>query len=105
MPNELDEQTVRDALRTVIDPELGDNVVDLNMIRQIDLAGGQVTVQLVLTVLGCPLAGWIIEQIRQVVGALPGVEEVEVTLLDEPWQPAATYDWEEWVERALGRRR
>lgn len=103
--NELAEETVRDALRTVIDPELGANVVDLNMIRQIDLAGGQVTIQLVLTVLGCPLAGWIIQQIRHVVGALPGVEEVEVTLLDEPWQPAAAYDWEEWVERALGRRR
>lgn len=102
--NELIEQTVRDTLRTVIDPELGDNVVDLNMIRQIDIAAGQVTIQLVLTVLGCPLAGWIIEQIRQVVGALPGVEEVEVTLPDELWQMAAACDWEEWVERALDRR-
>lgn len=87
------EDVVRDALRNVIDPELGYSVVDLNMVRRIDIADGQVTVHFVLTVPGCPLAWWIMQNVRQVVGALPGVEKAEVLLLNEPWQPPGTRGW------------
>lgn len=83
----ISEQAVRDALRGVMDPELGMSVVDLNMVREINITNGQVEVQLVLTVPGCPLAFWIVEQARQAVSAVPGVEEAHVVLLDEPWQP------------------
>ena len=85
---ELSEALVREALRDVIDPELGVNVVDLGMVRQIKIANGQVDVQLVLTASFCPLAGTIVEQARRIVAALSGVTEVKVTLLDEPWTPA-----------------
>jgi serine O-acetyltransferase len=101
--SELNEQTVRETLRTVIDPELGMNLVDLGMVKQIAIADGQVAVQLVLTAPGCPLAGWIVQQVRQTLGALPDVKRVEVTLLDEPWQPDESFDWDSWLDRALQR--
>jgi metal-sulfur cluster biosynthetic enzyme len=105
MMSEINEQAVRDALRGVIDPELGNNLVDLGMVRGIDIADEQVTVQLVLTAPGCPLAGWIVAQTRQAVGALPGVKQVEVALLDEPWQPPGADDWPDWVDGAIFGRR
>ena len=103
--SELTEAIVRDALRGVIDPELGANVVDLGMVKQIEIAAGQVDVQLVLTAPGCPLAGWIVLQAQRAVGALPGVTGVQVNLLDEPWQPpGSSEDWQSWVNSAWGRR-
>jgi serine O-acetyltransferase len=101
--SELNEQAVREALRTVIDPELGMNLVDLGMVKQIAIVAGQVSVQLVLTAPGCPLAGWIVWQVRQTLSALPGVKQVEVTLLDEPWQPDEAFDWESWLDGTLQR--
>ncbi len=99
--SELTQEAVRDALRRVLDPELGENLVDLGMVRQIDIADGQVTVSLVLTVPGCPLVGWIADEVQQAVGSLPGVKRVEVRLLDEPWQPPERDDWLNWFERML----
>ena len=49
------EEAVRHALLGVIDPELGDNVVDLGMVRDIAIDGGVATVTIALTVAGCPL--------------------------------------------------
>lgn len=101
--NELTEAVVRDALRGVIDPELGANVVDLGMVKQVTIADGQVTVQLVLTAPGCPLAGLIAWQAQRAVAALPGVTEVRVEFLDEPWQPPGADDWQSWISGAWGR--
>jgi metal-sulfur cluster biosynthetic enzyme len=92
-----DEQTVRQALRNVIDPELGANVIDLNMVRQITLEGGKVSVELVLTAPGCPLAGWIVQQIRAAIAEIEGVQQIDVRLLDEPWQPPDADDWRRWL--------
>jgi metal-sulfur cluster biosynthetic enzyme len=92
----LDEQTVRQALRNVIDPELGANVIDLNMVRQITLEGGKVSVELVLTAPGCPLAGWIVQQIRAAIAGIEGVQQIDVRLLDEPWQPPDADNWQSW---------
>lgn len=99
--SELTQEAVRDALRSVFDPELGENLVDLGMVRQIDIADGQVTVHLVLTVPGCPLVGWIAHEVQQVVSRLPGVKRVELKLLDEPWQPPEHNDWLNWIDRML----
>lgn len=102
--SELTEAAVRDALRGVIDPELGANVVDLGMVKQVTIADGQVTVKLVLTAPGCPLAGLIAWQAQRTVAALPGVTGVQVEFLDEPWQPpGAAEDWQSWVGSVWGR--
>ncbi len=85
----LTQQTILDALRPVIDPEIGMSVVDMGMIRQIVLgAEGEVEVKMVLTAPRCPLAGLITEQVRRAVAAAPGVKEAKVTLLDERWDPS-----------------
>lgn len=93
--NNVDEKTIRAALQNVIDPELGASVIDLNMIRKIEIAEEKVTIDLILTAPGCPLSGWIIQQIKNVVGAVPGVKQVEIELLDEPWTP--NEDWRSWL--------
>jgi len=90
------EDEVREALHTVIDPEVGIDVVDLGLIRQIhvDPKEGSARVDLVLTTKGCPLVDHLSEQVRRRVAGLPGITSVEVRVLDEPW------DWEHFVDRS-----
>jgi ATP-binding protein involved in chromosome partitioning len=64
------------ALEQVIDPELKRNVVDLDMVRNVQVAGGEVTVTIALTVAGCPLRSSFQDQVDRFVGPLPGVERV-----------------------------
>jgi ATP-binding protein involved in chromosome partitioning len=67
------------ALRGVIDPELGDNVVDLGMISSVDITGeGIVTIGLALTIAECPMRGQIEGDTRRRALSLPGVEGVVV---------------------------
>ena len=87
------EQEIRKALRRVIDPEIGINVVDLGMIREILVEEGEVEVRMVLTASGCPLADFLVEQVRSAAEGVEGVEKATVTLLDEPWRP-------EWMVRS-----
>lgn len=79
---------VREALRAVVDPELGLSVVDLGLIYGIDVRGGEVAVTMTLTAPGCPLHEVMADWVRQAVAAVPGVERVEVTItFDPPWTP------------------
>ncbi|MGC8837826.1 MAG: metal-sulfur cluster assembly factor [Anaerolineae bacterium] len=83
------EEEIREALRPVMDPEIGLSVVDLGMIRQVRIdEAGRVEIGMVLTAPFCPLAGFLAEQVRQAAAAVPGVSAVEVQVLDEPWDPA-----------------
>jgi len=66
------------ALRGVIDPELGSDVVELGMIKGADIDGSTVTVTLALTTAGCPLRAQLQRDVRSRVGSLPGVEKVEL---------------------------
>ena len=66
-------------MRGVIDPELGDNVVDLGMFRGAEIGlDGTVTVLLALTTAGCPLRAQLQSDTEARVGSLPGVERVQV---------------------------
>ena len=67
------------ALSNVVDPELGKPVTMLGMVRRIEIEGGAVHITLALTVAGCPLKGSFQEQVSKHVGAIPGVESVELT--------------------------
>jgi serine O-acetyltransferase len=78
------EAAIRQALKEVLDPEVGINVVDLGMIREIVLNGRGVEVRMVLCP-GCSLAVHLIEQVRRKVSSVVGDEAVEVVLLDEDW--------------------
>jgi len=79
------EADIRLALREVIDPEVGTNVVDLGLIKEIALNGRSVEVRMVLTSPTCPLAGYLVEQVRRKVRSVTGSEPVEVILMDEVW--------------------
>jgi ATP-binding protein involved in chromosome partitioning len=76
-----DEEAVRVALLGVVDPELGDNIVDLGMVRSVRVAPeGRVTVEVALTVAGCPLRGQLTADVTTRVGSLPGVGAVDVVM-------------------------
>jgi ATP-binding protein involved in chromosome partitioning len=75
------EASVRAALLGVIDPELGDNIVDLGMLRGVDVhPDGQVDVEVALTIAGCPLRTQLRSDIETRLGSLPGVSSVRVDL-------------------------
>lgn len=74
------EEAVRGALSGVIDPELGDNIVELGIYRAATVeSDGTVTVHLALTTAACPLRGQLHQDVVARVGSLPGVREVSVT--------------------------
>lgn len=73
------EEAIRNALRGVIDPELGDNVVDLGMVQRIDIdTENNVAITVVLTTAGCPLRAQLMNDVKIRVGTLPGVKAVRV---------------------------
>ncbi|HSG80030.1 MAG TPA: Mrp/NBP35 family ATP-binding protein [Acidimicrobiia bacterium] len=74
---------IRSALRGVLDPELGADVVELGMVPKIDLDGGVATIHLALTIAACPMRDQIENDVVRKVGALPGVDEtvVQVTAM------------------------
>ncbi|MEW6046431.1 MAG: iron-sulfur cluster assembly protein [Bacillota bacterium] len=85
---QLTEEAVREALRRVVDPELGINIVDLGLIYGIEIEGGKVHVRMTLTAIGCPLAYMVNEMVNQAVREIPGVEDVQVEIVwDPPWTP------------------
>jgi ATP-binding protein involved in chromosome partitioning len=69
---------ILNALRGVIDPELGDNVVDLGMVQRVAVDGGVADVTIALTTAGCPLRAQLMKDVKDQVGAVPGVSEVKV---------------------------
>jgi ATP-binding protein involved in chromosome partitioning len=71
---------IEQALRGVVDPELGGDVVELGMIKEIDLADGTATITVALTIAGCPMRAQIDGDVRRKVGALPGVDSVVVEM-------------------------
>jgi metal-sulfur cluster biosynthetic enzyme len=84
----LTQQTILEALRPVIDPEIGMSVVDLGIIRKVVIEEDMVEIEMVLTAPFCPLADMITDQVRQAAAAVPGVKEAKVTLLQERWDPS-----------------
>ena len=69
-------EAVLEALGNVIDPELRRPVTELDMVRSVEIQGGDVVVTIALTVAGCPLRESFQQQVAQHVGAVPGVERV-----------------------------
>lgn len=84
------QDAIRAALREVVDPELGRNIVDLGLIYGVEVGvGGAVCVTMTTTVPGCPLAGFLKQAVAAATGAVAGVTAVDVNLTWEPaWEPA-----------------
>src|SRR5256714_12500879 len=69
-------EQILQALEGVIDPELRRPVTELDMVRAIEIDGGDVSVTIALTVAGCPLRSSFEDQVTEHVASLPGVRSV-----------------------------
>jgi len=80
---------VREALRQIIDPELGYNIVDLGLIYDVTVGeDGATTVTMTTTTPGCPATNYLRTGAGEAAGSVEGVESVEVMLTYEPrWTP------------------
>jgi len=88
VPAELTEEAVRQALRQVKDPELDMNIIDLGLVYDVELAGGDVRVNMTLTSPGCPAGPMITNDAYRVLRALEGVKDVDIEIVWEPyWTP------------------
>jgi metal-sulfur cluster biosynthetic enzyme len=86
-------EEVMDALRDVIDPELGLDFVELGLIYDVAIDDGTVSVTYTLTTPGCPIGPQVTEQIEEFVSDLDDVKAVESTLTFEPaWSPELMSD-------------
>jgi ATP-binding protein involved in chromosome partitioning len=74
------EAQVREALRSVMDPEIGRPIEDIGMLRGISIEGGAVRVDVLITIEGCPLKDRITNDVTAAVKPLEGVEQVAVDL-------------------------
>jgi serine O-acetyltransferase len=87
------ENAIRDALREVIDPEVGIDIVDLGLIKNIRVAGSSVEIDMVLTCKTCPLSDHLTDQVKRRTLGVCGIDQVTVNLLDEPW------NWDRFVKQ------
>lgn len=90
---ELTEDMVKEALKDVIDPELGYNIVDLGLIYGITMKDALVDVVMTMTTPGCPATNYIQEGTHQRLLAIDGVEDATVNVLwSPPWEPSMMSD-------------
>lgn len=81
------EEELMEALRSVIDPEIGLNIVELGLIRNIELGEEQGKITMILTTPFCPYGPAIIEQVRHTAGNAMGFP-VNVEIGTELWDPS-----------------
>jgi FeS assembly SUF system protein len=90
MPDEILRENVVAALRTVYDPEIHVNILDLGLIYALDIdPEGKVDIEMTLTAPACPVAGTFPGVVEARVSEVPGVSSVHVELV---WEPAWTID-------------
>lgn len=78
-----------EALRSVIDPELGVNIVDLGLVYGLEREGEVVRLQITMTTPACPLTGAIEDAVEAALKALEGVARVDLQWVWEPpWDPS-----------------
>jgi len=85
---DITEEQAMDALRGVVDPEIPVNIIDLGLVYEVALREGYAHVIMTLTSPGCPMADAVEEDVRKALTSLPGIEAVDVDIVNEPaWTP------------------
>jgi len=88
MAEELTTDAIYESLKSVFDPEIPVNVVDLGLIYDVQVTKGDVYVQMTLTFPGCGMGPFIAQQAEWAIQDVEGVEDVEIELVfDPPWSP------------------
>jgi metal-sulfur cluster biosynthetic enzyme len=89
--NEVTEETVREALRGVVDPELHLDIVTLGLLRAIDLETDPVQVKMLLTTPFCPYGPWLVQQVKETAEMAAG-RPAKVEVVPEQWPPEMMED-------------
>jgi metal-sulfur cluster biosynthetic enzyme len=80
---------IRDALRVVIDPELGHNIVDLGFVYDVSIVDGAVRITMTATTPGCPAIRFLKEGVENAAARAQGVDSVDIVMtFDPPWAPS-----------------
>jgi metal-sulfur cluster biosynthetic enzyme len=88
MKDELVER-IQDALRVVIDPELGHNIIDLGFVYDIAVTDGAVRITMTATTPGCPAIHFLEEGVANAVARVAGVRSVDIMMTFDPaWTPS-----------------
>ncbi len=97
-------EALQNGLRAVVDPEIGYNIVDLGLVYEVTKPEpGYAHVRMTLTTMGCPLTEVIHEQCSVILGAMPGVDRVEVEFtFNPPWSTDMMADYVADELRAMG---
>src|SRR5437899_10603295 len=97
---ELTEERVLEALKNVLDPELGINIVDLGLVYDVAIEDDAVHIVYTLTTMGCPIGPLIEEQMARMLADVRGVARVDAEIvLRPPWTPVTI---SEEAKAALG---
>ena len=78
------EEQVREALRSVIDPEAGMNIVDLGLIYRVAAMPGRVAIEMTMTTPACPMGFMITDEARKAIRAIAPAARIDVQLVWEP---------------------
>jgi metal-sulfur cluster biosynthetic enzyme len=86
---DLTEDRVLEALKQVIDPELGINIVDLGLVYDVGISpDGAVHIEYTLTTMGCPIGPLIEQQMQSLLAGIPGVSSMQAEMvIRPPWSP------------------
>jgi serine O-acetyltransferase len=87
------EDNIREILKEVIDPEVGIDIVDLGLIKEIRVRGTTAEIDMVLTSKACPLVDHLSDQVRRKTLGVCGIDQVNISVLDEPW------NWDRFVKQ------
>ncbi|MFE8700340.1 metal-sulfur cluster assembly factor [Cytobacillus sp. FJAT-54145] len=100
MDQEL-KDSIMSALELVVDPELGVDIVNLGLVYDIEMDdAGKTVVTMTLTSMGCPLAGEIVQHVKEALADIPEVKETEVNIV---WSPPWSKDrMSRYAKIALG---
>ena len=80
------ERQIKEALRAVKDPEIGLDVIQLGLIREIDLNQDEPEIKMMLTTPFCPYGGWLIQQVKDAAEQTSG-KKIKMTVLPDLWDP------------------
>lgn len=93
-------ELIRDLLHEVIDPELGIDIVELGLLRDVVISGESIFVRFTVTTPACPLSSYIEDEIRACLWQLPAITQIDVECVyDPPWRPE---DMSDAARAALG---
>jgi metal-sulfur cluster biosynthetic enzyme len=83
------ESDIREALRQVLDPEIGVNIVDLGLVYRIDVEEARARIVMTMTSLACPLVDYLKELVASAIHErVPSVADVDIVIeWEPPWDP------------------